>query len=298
MKLVHLDSGREMRGGQYQALELMRGLELRHHELVLLARPGSPLFDRAAEAGLFVKPLSLSNLVEYSREADLVHAHDARSHTMCALASRAPFVVSRRVAFPVKQTFASRWKYSRSQHFLAVSRYVAEELERAGVDRYRITVVYDGVSPPASVEPFPRRAAGPVVAPAGADPMKGEDLLRASGLPVTFSNFLPDDLARASAFVYISRSEGLGSAALLAMAYGVPVVASRTGGLTEIVEHEITGLLTGNSPEEIASSVRRLKDDPPLAMRLSSAGREQVLSCFTTEHMIARTLEAYAKVPA
>ena len=46
-------------------------------------------------------------------------------------------------------------------------------------------------------------------------------------------------------FVYITESEGLGSAVLLAMAAGTPVIASRVGGLPEAIEDGVNGLLTG-----------------------------------------------------
>ncbi len=83
---------------------------------------------------------------KWSRASAVVHAHDAKAHTLAALASRKTFVVSRRVAFPVKRTVASRWKYRRATRYLAVSEYVAGELRKAGVPAAKIDVVYDGVS--------------------------------------------------------------------------------------------------------------------------------------------------------
>jgi len=54
---------------------------------------------------------------------------------------------------------------------------------------------------------------------------------RKAGIPVHFSTDLQKDLPRAWLFVYITELEGLGSAALLAMAHGLPVLASDIGGL-------------------------------------------------------------------
>ena len=91
--------------------------------------------------------------------------------------------------------------------------------------------------------------------------MKGSDLAREgakiAGVELHLSDDLQADLPSASLLVYITRSEGLGSAALLAMAYGVPVVASRVGGLPEIVSHCENGILTDNEPTAIAQAIRR-----------------------------------------
>ncbi len=62
-------------------------------------------------------------------------------------------------------------------------------------------------------------------------------------------------------FLYITHKEGLGSAALLAMASGVPVVASRVGGLPEIVDDGGTGFFVENHPEAIAARMRLLAED-------------------------------------
>jgi len=131
-----------MRGGQWQALRLHRGLIERGHESLLLARKNSPLFAAARREKLpceVLRPLRIR-----SRAFDLVHAHDARSHTMGALLAVTPLVVSRRVAFPVRRSAISRWKYRRARLFLAVSRHVAGQLMDAGVDENRITVVSGG----------------------------------------------------------------------------------------------------------------------------------------------------------
>lgn len=98
-------------------------------------------------------------------------------------------------------------------------------------------------------------------------------------------------------FVYLSKSEGLGSAILLAMAHGLPVVASRAGGIPEIVRHQETGLLVGeNFQEELPAAVQRLLDSEGLRLQLGSAGRQFVLENATTEKMVSKTLAVYEEV--
>lgn len=296
---LHLDTGRQMRGGQWQVLQLMQELRRLGVSQTLLAPGGSPLLQKAGAAGLHAAPMSLGALWRERRRADLMHAHDAHAHNLGALfRSHLPLVVSRRVAFPVRRSLFSRWKYARAALYLAVSRYVELQLTAAGVPADRVVVVPDGVVMPAE------SAAGgtTVLALDSSDPGKCGRAMREAGalagINIVFSNDLTRDLPRAGVFLYISESEGLGSAALLAMAHAVPVVASRVGGLPEAVEDGVVGLLTGNEPAAIAACLRRLLYDEPLRRRLGLQARRRVEEFFTIGRTAAQTLLAYEKVLA
>jgi glycosyltransferase involved in cell wall biosynthesis len=224
-----------------------------------------------------------------SRWADLVHCHDAHSHTFAWLASKAPFVVSRRVAFPVKKTWFSTQKYASARLFLCVSKAVAEVLNAAGIPEERLRVVYDGVDLPPEIG----NRRGKIVALDSGDPGKCRPLLDQLSLDVDFVTDLPRAFQTARMFLYPTASEGLGSAALLAMAYGVPVIASDTGGLREIVQDRRTGLLAGNTVQQFQQAVYELEGDPKLTERIVRNARAMVLQSFTTQHMIGRTIECY-----
>jgi hypothetical protein len=248
----------------------------------------------AAERSIDVQPFNIARLFRLSRECDLVHVHDARAHSWAAAAGGAPLVVSRRVAFPVQRSPLSRWKYARAVHYIAVSECVSRTLIAAGVRPDRISVVYDGVPVPSE------RATGEcVVTPVSADPLKGTSLAekaaQLAGTEIVMSDDLERDLPRARLFVYLSHAEGLGSAILLAMAYGVPVVASRVGGIPEIVQDGINGVLTGNDPEAIATAIRRAAAD---AENLGANARRTVEERFTVEAMVAGAHNVYRKVIA
>jgi glycosyltransferase involved in cell wall biosynthesis len=116
-----------------------------------------------------------------------------------------------------------------------------------------------------------------------------------AGVDLEFSADLPSDLPGASLFLYITRSEGLGSGALLAMSAGVPVIASKVGGLPEIVVHGKNGLLVDNSPESFAAAMREILNDPAEAARMGAAGRRAAEERFTLGHMVRGTLEVYRK---
>ncbi|MCS7041894.1 MAG: glycosyltransferase family 4 protein [Bryobacteraceae bacterium] len=292
MRVLHLDAGRTMRGGQHQALALAEELGRMGVECLLAAPRGSPLLEAARQQRVPAAALDPLALRRMAPRFDLAHCHDARSHTLAALLWPKPFAVSRRVDFPVGTHVFSRWKYRRAALFLAVSEAVRRRLLEAGLPPDRIAVVPDGV-------PLPARAstlAGGIITPAWADPRKGAALIRRAGVEVRFSEDLLRDLGEARALVYISESEGLGSAALLALAHGVPVIASRVGGLPEIVIDGVTGILVDNDPADIAAAVARLAGDRGLAARLGAAGRRMVEERFTIERMAAATLEAYRRV--
>lgn len=91
--------------------------------------------------------------------------------------------------------------------------------------------------------------------------------------------------------------EPLGLVALEALAVGRPVVASRAGGLTDIVRHGETGLLVApGNVEELRHATRLLLDDAELGSRLGRAGRQLVLDRFTASAVVPRIEEAYAGV--
>lgn len=286
MKTLHVDTGREMHGGQWQVIYLIQRLD----GATLLAREGSGLFREALSRGLDVRPLSLVALARLGRDYDLVHAHDARAHTLAATVPGVRLVVSRRVAFPVNRGVLSRLKYSRADLFLAVSHYVARQLEEAGVTREKIRVVYDGV-------PLVDLARGDHVVALGS---KGTELIRAAAglgaFEVHFSTDLWRDLATAQIFLYASEMEGLGSAALAAMSAGVAVIASSVGGLPEAVEQERTGLLVPNHAKDFADAVNRLRHSPEVALQMGRRGRTRVEKRFTADLMTERTRAAYHEV--
>jgi hypothetical protein len=199
--------------------------------------------------------------------------------------------VSRRVAFPPQTNPLSHWKYRRAAHYLAVSHFVERTLLESGIDASKITVVYDGVPV------LPPSNGSEILVPKSPDPAKGTEMalegVRLTGLTARASSNLERDFKHAGVFLYITRSEGLGSAVLLAMAAGVPVIASNVGGLPEIVQHERTGLLTENTPQAIAGAVRRLTENRAFARSLADQARAAVEQKFSVDRMVSETIGVY-----
>lgn len=109
---------------------------------------------------------------------------------------------------------------------------------------------------------------------------------------------LRDDVARllaaADVFVQPSRSEGLPLAVLEAMAAGLPVVASRVGGIHEAVVDGETGLLVGpGEPDVLAAAIARVLDTPGWREALGHEGRVRVEQEFSVARMAQRYRALY-----
>lgn len=110
---------------------------------------------------------------------------------------------------------------------------------------------------------------------------------------------VPDLLEACDVFALPSRLEGLGVAALEAMARGRPVVASAVGGLAQIVVPEETGLLVPpGDAEALAAALERLLANPALARRLGAAGAKRVAEHFLAEQMVAAYEALYREILA
>lgn len=160
MRILHLDSGRDWRGGQRQVALLAGAQRAAGHEPLVACHPDAPLLRRLHDAGIATSAVRMRGDWDFAAarriralvrtwQPDVVHAHDARSHAIslgALLRNRAlPLVVTRRVAFVPK----GRIKYgARVARFLAISGAVRDALVAGGVDADRIDIVYSGVPTP------------------------------------------------------------------------------------------------------------------------------------------------------
>jgi glycosyltransferase involved in cell wall biosynthesis len=108
---------------------------------------------------------------------------------------------------------------------------------------------------------------------------------------------VPDLLDAADVVAVPSRAEGLGVAALEAMAAGRPVVAARVGGLAEVVVDERNGLLVPpEDPSALAAAIQRLEGDPALRARLGAAGLGRLSEGYLASQMVAAYEKLYREV--
>jgi glycosyltransferase involved in cell wall biosynthesis len=114
-----------------------------------------------------------------------------------------------------------------------------------------------------------------------------------------FRDDIPQLLASLDLFVLSSHMEGLGSSLLDAMACRLPVVATRTGGIPEVIQHEKTGLLVpAKNPEALAEAILTLYRNRRLAARLGMEGYLHVHAHFSAKATATMTVEVYKKLAA
>ena len=161
MKILFVDLEMEWRGGQNQALLLLRALNARDDTAELVTVKGSALGKRALARRVKVHSvprygtrasaaLKIFNLTR-NRAFDVVHANEAHAVTAAWLAGahkQAAFIISRRVGYPLGKSRLAMDRYRAATRIVAISEWVAERLVESGAPKDKITVVYEGVELP------------------------------------------------------------------------------------------------------------------------------------------------------
>lgn len=212
---------------------------------------------------------------------------------------------------------------------LCISRHEFEIASRAGIDSSKLRLVYNGIADSrpdpkaAATSPWPSSTSRRLLFVGRFDYQKGVDVLCdalrilgddfhavlvgdavVSGAAdfdfpknVTLPGWLPRTelqclYGHAQVLVVPSRWEGFGMIAVEAMRAGCPVVASRVGGLAEIVEDGVTGVLVPpDNAAALAAAISALDDE--VMHSFGQAGRERFLRLFDARKMSSGILEAY-----
>ncbi len=324
LRVLHVDTARQWRGGQVQLALLLAGMAARGWPAWVACPVDSPLWraveGRAAEGAverLAVPPGRSPRTPGLLARAgaDLLAAHTSHAHTVAAIARQrwgTPLVVHRRVDFRPHSgglLGLGGWKYRRPDGYVCVSRAVADIVADAG--GRGLHVVHDGVAPlpvaaPASDGPRVI-AVGARVAHKGhrvladaAALLPGVDIGVAGDGPLVYPGLrwlgprddVPALLAAADVFVHPSVEEGMGQAVVEAMLAGLPVVVSDAGGLPEVVGD--TGIVVpAGDATALAAGIRRaLAGDHPDPAR----ARARAAKRFSVDAMVEGTLAAYRAV--
>ena len=362
MRSVQINTERTWRGGEQQVVYLARGLIEAGDETRIVCQPGSPLGERAREAGIpcdeipmrgegdVIAAWRIGRLLRRVRP-DVVHVHTPHAHTLAQLAAPLAgwprLVVSKRTDFSIfRNSFfgLNRLKYNHGVHrYAVVSEAVRDVLVADGIPAGRISVVRSGVDPARWSRgngtdlrgELGLAAEAPVVGNIGnLYPHKGQRTLveAAPGIleavpearivivgdgelagdlrvlaeqrgvddRVIFTGFR-EDIARFLSlfrvFVMPSHQEGLGTAVLDAFALRLPVVATRAGGIPEMIRDGENGILVPpKDPDALAGAVIGLLRSPERARALGEAGLRTVREEFSVDRMVADTRALYLEV--
>lgn len=346
LRILHIDSGREWRGGQRQVFLLARAQRERGDEPLVVGQAEGALVRRLRGAGLAAASVRMR--AEWDLNAarrlrshvrawrpHLVHAHDARSHGLALAAllgiRTLPLIVTRRVSFVPK----GRLKYGRRvARFIAISNAVRGSMVSGGVDDTRIEIVYSGVPHPALATPRNWRGehgwpddsvvAGLVGAMTAE---KGIHLLEAivsgmtpfarertrlvllgghatgagsiGGVPTLRAGFVHEITAAMAGLDVLwhpSAAEGLGTSVIDAMSLGVPPVAFAVGGIPELIENHVSGLLVApGDTRAFAAACSSLVVDDAARRQLGARGPERAAQ-FSVEAMVTGTQGVYERV--
>jgi L-malate glycosyltransferase len=344
VRVVHVASGREWRGGQRQVWLLARELKAGGLDQIVVTTNQSELAHRLESCGIRVRattwtagldPRVVPPILQLLHRPVLLHAHDAHALTLagvCAWLTRTPFVVTRRVTFPLR----TRFFWQRACRIITISRAVGETLVRDGIDPARLALI------PSAFDPAAGAAAGDIRTRLGIAE-KGQlavtlgaltpekDHLTLISAAAKLVRDLPDlhwlivgegemeqrlrheiaehglgrrihimglladpheTLAGADVFVLSSTSEGLGSSVLAAMSRGVPVVATRVGGVPDVLGSGAGLLVQPGNPEQLAGEVARVLGDSALRRQLTHTAREE-LRKYTPAAMAEQVMSVY-----
>jgi glycosyltransferase involved in cell wall biosynthesis len=118
---------------------------------------------------------------------------------------------------------------------------------------------------------------------------------------IQLAGFISDETrnelyAVADIAVFPSRYEPFGIVALEAMAAGTPVVVSNVGGLSEVVDHGVTGLRAETTPDAIADAILDILHHPDLAAERARRAQNVVRTQYSWESIADRTLEVYREL--
>lgn len=358
MRILQLNSGREVNGALVHTYLLVRQLVDLGHEVSVLCRPGFWLWDKLD--GLPIERIGslmnrrwseirrVANIVR-EREIDVLHTHMSRAHMFGILLKVLTGVPCVATAHHRHLQLHWRWNDFVIANSEATRRY---QIRVNRVPDSRIRTVYcssdlsrfESVSP--AIRKSTRRELGirddrPLIGVVGeVVPRKGHiHLFRA--LPRILEAFpnarlailgrfkrhepttselrrflvehelfkrviwigrrnnVPDFMAAMDVCVVPSIEEPLGLVAIEAHAAGTPLVVANTGGLIEIVEHEVNGLVVPvKNPDAIADAVLRLLRDRELCARLVAQGRLSVSQRFAPNLLTSQIVDVLRHVSA
>lgn len=332
MRVLHVDTSTEWRGGQAQLLHLAK------HQpgCMVLLPPKAQLAPALSEAGVAVAFGVIGRwqgrgiVAKFARDFDLVAAHTGHAHRL-VMGCAKPIVVHRRLDFA--PSMWSRARYRATPSFIAVSKAVRDVLVGSGVDALRVSVVLDVVDAEdvlagdtvdlrhrfALPEVPVLVAAGALVAHKGQSDLVralagrkdvvvllcGEgplqvqlaDEIRRYNSPmrlVGHQHPLGNLLRGADGFVHPSREEGFGSVLIEARIAGLPIVTTDAGGAPEAAG-PLAIVCRRANPSALTAGIDELLASLGQSQRAARETVSEVIRDFAPARGAAETIAVYRR---
>ena len=360
MKVLHLSTEKTWRGGEQQIVYLHEqllemGIEsivaCREHSVMhhYFKNHGLPYQTFPFESAYDVKTILAIRQFIRAEKIEILHMHTAKGHTLAVLAGilgvKIPMVLSRRVDFPVKDNWFSRYKYNypNIRKILCVSDAIRKMLEPDINNPDKLLTIHSGVDPSKYKMrfysnylkkkyglPAESKIIGNTSALAdhkdyftfvntaqhvlsnyedvyffivGEGPLEPEireyivqKNLNEKIIMTGFLSNIIEVLDSFDIFLFTSKTEGLGTSVLDALGMGIPVVATKAGGVPEMISHNENGLLAEvKDANQLSLHLKNLLRNPELGKKLAASGRQTIHS-FSTEQVAKKTLEVYRSI--
>lgn len=360
IKVMHIDTDTEWRGGQQQAFYLHKKLVEKKISSIFLCQNNSVLKEKLENENLDFISMKINGEADIfagrkiagicrEKNINILHLHDA--HAMATGLWAKLFCPSlnligvRRVDYHIKKNIFSRYKYrsSKMTKIVAISDEIKKILIEDGVDESKIEVIKSGVdiNKFSHIEksrylheelklPHDAFIAGTI-----ASLSKEKDyptLLKAAEIAVRkipdlyfvsigdgpdkdtvfrmrdnlglkkrfilrgFQKDVGNHLKNYDIFILSSKTEGLGTSVMDAMAAGLPCLCCKSGGIPELIDDNLNGLLVENqNPELLAEKIIELYQNKSLRTTLGINARKKSQQ-FSIENTVEKNIELYEKL--
>jgi len=360
IRVLHLSSEATWRGGEQQIIYLVEESRKLGVDAIICCRENSEVHKYCLTHDLPNEPVPFRSAYDWRTalkikqicrrlHIDVLQTHTSKSHTLAVIAGLlgldVPQIMTRRVDFPVKDNWFSRFKYNYSKivRIICISETILEMTERDIRHKHKLVCIHSGVDMDRFSEfadsdwlrrEYQKSADTFIIGNTSAisdqkdyytfvnvaerilkvrsdvhffivgDGPEREQIttyVNEKGLAhrITLTGFrknIREILPSFDIFLFTSKTEGLGTSVLDAMVAGVPIVTTAAGGVPEMINHELNGLMYPVKDEEgLTSGVLRMMNEPDLAQKLAGKARETVTE-FSKEKTAARTVEVYREI--
>lgn len=362
LTILHVSTPSSWRGGEQQLAYLYEELDRKGVKQFILCRKNSELAKKGKAKNWNIIECSKITAIDLNfalkikrvckaKNIGTIHTHDSHAHSFAILSAsvwqnKTPIVVSRRVDFPIKKSWFSKYKYNHPlvKRILCVSKAILDLTAPDIQNKQILKTIHSGID--LNRFPFPKEFPGSLrkefnvpssktiignvaaISPhkdyftfvdtveiitkkrndvhffiIGTGPLEQEikDYVEQKQLNkhITFTGFrsdIPQILPQLDIFLITSETEGLGTSVIDAFACKVPVVATKAGGIPELVIHGKTGLLCDvKKSDELAEQVVLMLDGK-IDKEAMIQHQQNLLLNFTRESTAAKTLKEYLSI--